>query len=284
MRKLFLFLLLIILFFAFKNRKPAYVLYNSKGKKTTFSKMVSQLKKKELILFGEIHNNPISHWLQLELTKELGKTNNLILGAEMFEADNQKGLDLYLNDSVNNHNLDTMVRLWDNYRTDYKPLLDYAKDNNLPFIATNIPRRYASMVYKKGGFKALDSLSSQEKLWIAPLPFPYNPEIPSYKAILEMFQGHGNPDIIKAQASKDATMAHFILKHSKKNHTFLHYNGSYHSNNYEGILWYVKQYNSQIKFATISTVNQEKVNKLNKEYKDLADYIIVVDKDMTTTY
>ena len=79
-------------------------------------------------------------------------------------------------------------------------------------------------------------------------------------------------------------MAHFILKHSKKNHTFLHYNGSYHSNNYEGILWYVKQYNSQIKFATISTVNQENVTQLNKEYKDLADYIIVVDKDMTTTY
>lgn len=284
MRKIFLFLLLIILFFAFKNRKPAYVLYNSKGKKTTFSKMVSQLKKKELILFGEIHNNPISHWLQLELTKELGKTNNLILGAEMFEADNQKGLDLYLNDSLNNHNLDTMVRLWDNYRTDYKPLLDYARDNNLPFIATNIPRRYASMVYKKGGFKALDSLSSQEKLWIAPLPFPYDPDIPSYKAILEMFQGHGNPDIIKAQASKDATMAHFILKNLKENHTFLHYNGSYHSNNYEGILWYIKQQNPQIKFSSISTVNQEKLNKLNEEYIGLADYIIVVDNDMTTTY
>ena len=53
---------------------------------------------------------------------------------------------------------------------------------------------------------------------------PFDPEIPSYKAILNMFAGHGNPDIIKAQASKDATMAHFILKHSKKNHTFLHYN------------------------------------------------------------
>ena len=284
MRKLFLFLLLIIGFFAFKNRKPAYVLYTAKGKKTTFSKMVSKLKKKELILFGEIHNNPISHWLQLELTKDLGKTNNLILGAEMFEADNQKGLDLYLNDSVNAHNLDTMVRLWNNYTTDYKPLLDYAKDNNLPFIATNIPRRYASMVYKKGGFKALDSLSSEEKLWIAPFPFPYDPEIPGYKAILDMFQGHGNPDIIKAQASKDATMAHFILKNSKQNHTFLHYNGSYHSNNYEGILWYIKQQNPKIKFSSISTVSQEKLNKLNEEYMGLADYIIVVDNDMTTTY
>ena len=284
MYKLFPLLIFVVVFFSFKNHKPAYVLYNAKGQKISFLKMVSELKKKELILFGEIHNNPISHWLQLELTQELGKTNNLILGAEMFESDNQAGLNLYLKDSIDAHGLDTVVRLWNNYRTDYKPLLDYAKENKIPFIATNIPRRYAAMVHKKGGFHVLDSLSSQEKSWIAPLPLPFDPEIPSYKAILNMFAGHGNPDIIKAQASKDATMAHFILKHSKKNHTFLHYNGSYHSNNYEGILWYVQQYNSQIKFATISTVNQEKVNKLNKEYKDLADYIIVVDKDMTTTY
>ena len=250
----------------------------------TFSKMVSELQNKELILFGEIHNNPISHWLQLELTKEMGKRKKLILGAEMFEADNQKGLNLYLNDSIDTHGLDTMVRLWDNYTTDYKPLLDYAKNNKLPFIATNIPRRYAAMVHKKGGFKALDSLSIKEKLWIAPLPFPFDSEIPSYKAILDMFAGHGRLDIIKAQASKDATMAHFILKNCKKNHTFLHYNGAYHSNNYEGILWYIKQQNSQINFATISTVKQEKVSKLNKEHKGLADYIIVVDKDMTTTF
>jgi len=284
MRKLLLFPLLIIVILSFKNDKPAYSLYNSKGKKVPFFKMISDLKKKDLILFGEIHNNPISHWLQSELTKELGKTNNLILGAEMFESDNQQGLDLYLKDSIDANGLDTMVRLWNNYPTDYKPLLDYAKENKLSFIATNIPRRYAAMVHKKGGFQALDSLSLKEKAWIAPLPFPFDPKIPSYKAILDMFAGHGNPDIIKAQASKDATMAHFILKNSKKNYTFLHYNGAYHSNNYEGILWYVKQQNPQISCATISTVNQEDINKLNKEYKGLADYIIVVDKDMTTTY
>ena len=96
MYKLFPLLIFVVVFFSFKNHKPAYVLYNAKGQKISFLKMVSELKKKELILFGEIHNNPISHWLQLELTKELGKTNNLILGAEMFESDNQQGLDLYL--------------------------------------------------------------------------------------------------------------------------------------------------------------------------------------------
>ncbi len=284
MPKLFLLFISIIVCFSFKNDKPSYILYNSKGQKVNFSKMISELKKKELILFGEIHNNPISHWLQLELTKALDKSNNLILGAEMFESDNQEGLNLYLDDSIDSKALYSCVRLWNNYTTDYKPLLDYAKGHKLSFIATNIPRRYAAMVHKKGGFHALDSLSSKEKSWIAPLPLPFDPELASYKAMLNMFGGHGSPDIIKAQASKDATMSYFILKNLKKNHTFLHFNGSYHSNNYEGILWYIKQENPKMNFATISTVNQEKVNKLEKQYQGIADYIIVVDKDMTTTF
>ncbi|MDC1189008.1 ChaN family lipoprotein, partial [Flavobacteriales bacterium] len=174
--------------------------------------MITELQKKEIILFGEIHNNPIAHWLQLELAIELNKSKHLILGAEMFESDNQEGLNLYLKDSIINIELNTMVRLWKNYKTDYQPLVDYAKSNDLPFIATNIPRRYAAMVHKNGGFSALDSLSIKEKSWIAPLPIPFDSEIPSYKAMLTMFAGHGNPDIIKAQASKDATMAYFILK------------------------------------------------------------------------
>ena len=46
----------------------------------------------------------------------------------------------------------------------------------------------------------------------------------------------------------------------------------------------MKQQKSQIKYSTISTVNQKDIHKLNKEFKGLADYIIVVDKNMTTTY
>ena len=49
---------------------PAYVLYNAKGKKVSYKKMINFLKGKDIVLFGEFHNNPISHWLQLEVTKD----------------------------------------------------------------------------------------------------------------------------------------------------------------------------------------------------------------------
>lgn len=283
MKKTFLVLsLLLIVNFAFSQKKP-YVIYNAKGKKVSYKKMIKTLQQKDIILFGEFHNNPISHWLQYEVTVDLHKTRKLTLGAEMFEADNQKFLSDYVNKKISYKELDSLARLWPNYKTDYAPLVDFAKKKKLPFIATNIPRRYARMVYRKD-FGSLDSLSSKEKEWIAPLPIPFDSELPTYKKILVDMGDHGSPKLVKAQAIKDATMAHFILSNYKTGDLFIHYNGAYHSDYYEGILWYLKKEKSDLKYATISTVSQESVNKLQKSNHGKADFIICVDNDMTKTY
>lgn len=264
-------------------QKRAYVIYNSKGKKVSYKKMIKKLAKKDIILFGEIHNNPITHWLQYEVTSELHPLKSLILGAEMIEADNQTQLNDYLSDKITYEELDTTARLWPNYKTDYAPIVDFAKENKLPFIATNIPRRYARLVFRNG-FQILDSLSNKEKQWMAPLPIPFDSELPRYKNILTMMGDHGSPELVKAQAVKDATMAHFILKNYKSDHLFIHYNGSYHSDYYEGILWYLKRERKDLIYASISTVSQKNIYKLEKENIKAADFIICVDSDMTTTY
>ena len=268
---------------AFSQNKQAYILYNAKGKKVSYQKMLKALQQKDVVLFGEFHNNPISHWLQLEVTKDLKQKRDLVLGAEMFEQDNQPALDLYLRGEISAKGLDSMARLWKNYPTDYAPLVNFAKENKIVFAATNIPRRYASMV-SKGGFAALDTISAKEKTWIAPLPIAYNAELPGYKNMLAMMPGHGGDNLPKAQAIKDATMAYFILQYYKPGSLFIHYNGSYHSENYEGIVWYLKNSKPEIKVSTITTVSQKDIHQLLKENKYKADFIICVDEDMTTTY
>jgi len=280
------FLFIGIIFFqsiVIAQQKPAYILYNAKGKKVSYDKMVKALKKKDVVLFGEYHNNPIAHWLQIELTKDLHTSRKLILGAEMFEQDNQDALNLYLTGKLSAKGLDSSARLWKNYKTDYAPLVDFAKANQLPFVATNIPRKYASLV-AKGGFTALDTLPNAAKAWIAPLPIAYDAELPGYKKMIAMMGGHGGENLPKAQAIKDATMAHFILKHHQKGNLSLHFNGAYHSDNYEGILWYLKQQQPNYKYGTISTVSQSNLKKLLQENKGKADFIICVAENMTTTY
>lgn len=272
-----------ILFSASAQKKPAYILYNANGKKISYKKMLGTLQQKDIVLFGEFHNNPISHWLQLEVTKDLKETRELVLGAEMFERDNQPALDLYLQGKLSAKGLDSSARLWKNYPTDYAPLVNFAKKNNIVFAATNIPRRYASMV-ARGGFGVLDTISAKEKTWIAPLPVAYDAELPGYKNMLAMMAGHGGENLPKAQAIKDATMAYSILQYYKPGSLFIHYNGAYHSENYEGIVWYLNKSQPQLKISTITTVMQKDIHKLADENKRKADFIICVDEDMTTTY
>jgi uncharacterized iron-regulated protein len=287
-RNLLLLIAAFVTFSSFSNDKPAYQLFNAKGKQTKYKKLLKDAAKADIIFFGELHNNPISHWLQLELTRDMFDTRGgeIILGAEMFEADNQLLLSEYLSDNITKSNFEAEARLWKNYKTDIEPLVEFAKTNSLNFIATNIPRRYASMVYR-GGFEVLDTLTDEAKSYIAPLPVAYDPELPGYQNMMKMMAGHGsepNENFPKAQAIKDATMAWFIHQHMEVGKLFIHFNGSYHSDNYEGILWYLQLLRPEVKMMTIATIEAETSKRLIEEKVGVADYIIAVPPRMTKTH
>lgn len=264
--------------------KPAYRLLHSDGSSATWTELTQRAATSQVILFGELHNNPICHWLQYELTTELFHKlgNKLVLGAEMFETDNQLLLDEYISQQISVKNFEAEAKLWPNYKTDYKPLVDFARENKLRFVGTNIPRRYAAVV-NKGGFEALGSLSREALQLMAPLPMPYDSTLPGYKAMLNM-GGHASANLPKAQASKDATMAWIILQNLGSEQVFLHFNGSYHSDNYEGIVWYLRKYRPNIKILTISSIETEDVGKPEEEIKGKADFILLIPTSMTKTH
>ncbi len=288
MKKIFFLLASLLLFVNAKSQDRTFRIFDSQGKQVKFSQMIAKLQNANVVFFGEEHNNAIAHWLELKTAEALFniKKDNLIIGAEMFEADNQLILDEYMHNIINKKSFEDECRLWPNYKTDYRPIIEFAKKNKIPFIATNIPRRYANLVYKKD-FAGLKLLSDEAKKYIAPLPINYDPNLDCYKKMIQGMAGmqaHGSKTIAKAQAIKDATMAYFIAKNWSNGKLFFHFNGSYHSDFHQGICWHLKKYNPKLKIMTISTVNQKNINKLNKKYKNIADFIIVVVNDMTTTY
>ena len=280
MKKLFAFFLFVTCYTVHAQNPAAYKIYNSKGKSVSYKKMIKKLDKADIMCFGELHNNSIAHWLQFEITKSLNTNNDLILGAEMIERDNEKVFQQYMRDEIDAKALDTLARLWNNFDTDYKPLVDYAKVNGIEYFSTNIPRRFASLVYRQD-FKGLESLTKEEKSWIAPLPIAFDISLPGYKKMLSMGGGmsHGGENFPKAQAIKDATMAHFIMENYEANHLFIHLNGSYHSDNHgeiigEGIIWYMKKISPELNYMNITTVEQDDINKLSKDHLGKADFII----------
>jgi len=277
---------------SFSQDKPAYKVFTGEGKKADYEDILKEIKKTDVVFFGELHDNPIAHWLELEITKSLfaAKGKNLVLASEMFETDNQLLIDEYFAGIIKESSFESEVRLWKNYATDYKPLLNFARQNELKFVASNIPRRYASVV-SSGGFEGLQKVSPEGLKYIAPLPVEYDPELACYKDMLSMGSEIGgkmekkvSENLPKAQAIKDATMAKSIANSWQAGKMILHFNGSYHSDRHMGIIWYLDRYNPSIKVATITTVLQDDIDKMDEENKGAADFVIVIPSSMTGTY
>ena len=279
-----------ILFLAMKSDKPAYQYFTKEGKTIEYSKVIKACEKADIIFIGELHNNPISHWMEYEITKDIyaQRDSSVVLGAEMFEADNQIIMNEYFSGKIKKKSFKSEMRLWPNYDTDYEPLLEFANEKKIPFIATNVPRRYASLV-NKSGLEALNELSDEAKKFIAPLPIAFDGTLKIYKEMMDMMKSSGmshvTDNIVKAQAIKDATMAHFILTNlPKEGGAFIHYNGAYHSQDFQGIVWYLKQAKPELNIITISAVEQDSIAELEEEYINQADFLMAVPTSMTKTY
>ncbi|HAQ64314.1 MAG TPA: iron-regulated protein [Bacteroidales bacterium] len=273
------------LLMAFTVDKPAYQFFSSDGKPLKYTEMMQAAASADVILFGELHNNPVCHWLQLELTRDIFEVaeTNLVLGAEMFETDNQLLMSELMAGKIRMKDFENEAKLWPNYKTDYKPLLAFAVEKELNFVATNVPRRYAAMVNMKG-FETLDSLSPAARAFLAPLPVPYDSGLKSYKDMQTLMgPEHTNPNLPKAQALKDATMAWSILQNLKPGQRFIHFNGTYHSDDFEGIVWYLNQWRPGLKIVTISSVSVPDPEVLPDTLQGKATFILALPERMTTS-
>ncbi|TAF63272.1 MAG: iron-regulated protein [Cytophagales bacterium] len=281
---------LVFIGFSEKNvqaQKNAYQIFDKTGKKTTYEEMLKNIAKSDIVFFGELHNNSIAHWLELELFIDLYNIHktNLLIGAEMFEADNQLIINEYFQKHISTKNFEEEAKLWDNYKTDYKPIVEKALQYQIPLIATNVPRRYASMVAKKG-LESLNSLENTALSYMPPLPLEINLQAQCYANMIQMMQnGHGGDmkpeNFAKAQGLKDATMAFHIEKYWTQGKVLLHFNGAYHSDNFEGILLFIKKTKN---IQTISFAEQDQTEQLDKENIGKANFIIISPKTMSKSY
>ena len=202
----------------------------------------------------------------------------------MLERDNQLLVDEYVAGLISSDRFETEAKLWDNHYTDYAPLLYLARVNGLRFIATNVPRRYASYV-KDNGLSSLESLSDEAKALMAPLPIAFDESLEENAmfGFMNMMGGHdGDNHYAEAQALKDATMAWSIAENFDRK--FIHFNGNFHSDNMGGIIPYLNIYLPDKQIATVCCVRQEQIDRLDKENRGRADFIVCVPEEMTMTF
>lgn len=209
-----------------------YKIYSvGRKQEVSLETMLNDLQKADVVFFGEEHNDSVAHVLQLNVLKGLYeyKKENLALSMEMFQSDVQLVLDEYRSGLIRETNLEKDGRLWKNYK-DYRPMVEFAKENKLYILAANAPSRYTNRV-TRNSLTSLTDLSKDAKALLAPLPIDtltgrY------YEKFSSLMGDHmGSMKIYQSQNLWDATMAWRIsrLAKEKPKKLILHLNGRFHT-------------------------------------------------------
>lgn len=259
-----------------------YTVFTGSGESTDIAAIIKNIGEHDVIFLGELHDDSVGHALQFEIFKasfERYRANRRVaLSLEMFERDVQPVLDEYLQGLITEQHFLQSSRPWGNYQTDYRPLVELARENNLSVIAANAPRRYVNMVSRLGR-DSLNKLSPEAEKWLAPLPF--GQASPAYADKFNaLMGGHGNANILDSQALWDATMSYSIARYLKKNKQALviHLNGGFHTENRLGTVEHLLKYRGRTSVLVVTMKYEEEFRKFDEsKHSGLGDFVILTD-------
>ncbi|MBM7456423.1 putative iron-regulated protein [Oceanisphaera litoralis] len=195
-------------------RPPAtlfdYQLYSPTGQPLSLELAARQLDSADVIMVGELHGHPGIHRFQAELlARLLHQPRPLALAMEQFSRDHQATLDAYLAAKLGEDAFIEQSHAWPGYRSDYRPLIELARQARIPVLAANAPRHLVRCIARKGP-AYLDQLPAEQRAWVAE---QLTLSDDAYKALFMTNRHHGQAPTefqFAAQTSWDDTMAESI--------------------------------------------------------------------------
>jgi uncharacterized iron-regulated protein len=278
----------------------------ARGMEVTPEQIARDMASADILLFGEEHNDSVTHFLQARMLEAMHAQfgDALALSMEMFERDVQVVMDEYLRDAIQEKHFRKDARAWSNYR-DYRPMVEFAKANRLEVICANAASRYTNLAGRKGQ-DALRTLPIGSRKHFAPIP--YRTAQGGYLDKLHGFMGGHAPaatdsakatpppamamggfDLVTAQSLWDATMAwsiaEYLQRRPNRQKKVLHLNGRFHSDEYFGVFTQLQHYAPKKRVLVISAGSDEAFPNIDwTKHKHLGDYIIITDPAVPRTY
>ncbi len=282
-----------------------YKIYSvSAGKEVTLQDIADDMETHDILFFGEEHNDSVTHYLEFKMLETLYLTysSQVALSMEMFERDVQPVMNEYLTGNIREKNFIKDARVWKNYK-DYKPMVEFAKKNELDVICANAAGRYSNLVGRKGQ-ESLLTLPYESFRNFAPVPFdtasgPYHDKLTklsSHDSLISKDTAVSKPAIpvamegfnmIISQSLWDATMAYSIASYLKENRKMkvMQVNGRFHSDEGYAVVTQLKNYRPRTKVLIISASSDDSFPKIDwSQHKSQGDYIIITDPSIAKTY
>ncbi len=280
------------------------------GAVSSLQQVADELAGYDVVFFGEMHGHPGNHLAQMRLFRALQERNaDMTLSLEQFERDTQPLVDQYLAGEIGEKVLEKDARAWPNYKSSYRPLVEYAVDQRLPVIAANAPKSIVICVSKEGT-EILDQLPDPDRGWAAEtLHVDEGAYLNKYMRFMAASSSHGGGDeseesdegdeseevsmeelspmmramVMKsfsAQVTRDDTMAESIAKHLGENpgRKVLHLNGHFHSASHLGTVERLKMHMPELKIAVIQPIAVEDNDVPAWTAKDITtgDFLLLV--------
>lgn len=251
-----------------------YRIYADAGTPASLDDLVAAMRDADVVILGETHDDSTTHALQLRLFEAASALDRPVaLSLEMFERDVQDVLDEYLAGTIRERDFLEAARPWGNYATDYRPLVEFARERGLPVVAANAPQRYVSRVSRLGP-DALDTLPGTARAVLPPNVAPASPSLGTeFNALMSEMMGHGAapdstvsdpsamhgsaPDLtnlLHAQNLRDASMGHTIAAYLDwhPGHRVVHLNGTFHSEGGLGVPEHLLRYRPETRVLIVT--------------------------------
>lgn len=263
--------------------------FDGKGNALGIAEIVKAASESDVVFLGEEHDDAVCHAIQMEIFRRLvadfAAKRKVTLSLEMFERDVQIVLNEYLKGLITEPLFLSGSRPWGNYKTDYRPLVELAKEKGIDVVAANAPRRYVNMV-SRNGRDALNGLSKEAKKWLAPLPYA-EPSAVYAKKFTDLMAGTPGANsterratAVHSQALWDATMADSVAKSlkRKKGSLVVHLNGGFHTESRLGTVEHLLKYRSKARVLVVTIRTQDEFKTFDKvKHTGLGDFVILTD-------
>ncbi|HCZ9279181.1 TPA: ChaN family lipoprotein [Vibrio alginolyticus] len=232
-----------------------YQLYTPSGEHIALSKLPIELQQADVILIGEWHTHAGIHRFQTDMLKQLTSYDrSLALSMEQFTRDKQPVVDAYLRGEIGEQYLMKQANAWPNYESDYRPLVEFAKQKNLPVIAANAPKSIVRCIGRQG-LDYINKLDDDQRMFIAQA---INTGSSPYKEKFMASMHHGKPEQTEkqfaAQVTWDETMAESIVSYLDDNPgaQIVHVAGKFHTEQGLGTAASILSRNPSLKVVVIS--------------------------------
>ncbi|NCG55512.1 MAG: hypothetical protein GWP35_01260 [Proteobacteria bacterium] len=251
----------------------------------SIAEMADDLANDDVVFLGETHLDHQTHLLELDVIQRLHeihqeKGRSVIVSLEMLGRNVQGILDAYLAGEISESEFMNTVKPWNNYKTGYRPIVEWAKENQVKVIAANVPSEIWRKVAFGGG---LSGLSDEERSMIAEDLLPST--VRYWQRYDRTVRGHGHASsagspeerVEKVQSLWDNTMAESVFEalQSSEGSVVIHVNGGFHSMERDGTVHQLLLRDPEIEVGTVHIVPTfDLATVVGEEVDPVADWVV----------